>query len=395
MMTVDIPARGRLHGIRQGLLLAAGLIVGLGLAHMGTSTMPFQIGALVDGFGISNDESGLFGFVEVGSISLALILVSPWVSRYPPFLIAMSGCLITALGGLGLFLVPAFALQLVFGACVGAGFGLVFAATISCAAASPQADRLYAIGNGGGLFIILAAMASVPAVAGYLGKTGIFATLAVLALIAIPFFAGMRRGGEIEKIKLSAVLVPGAPGLLFGWSCFSLGAGGLYVFTERIAQSIHLADTEIAGVLSSGTLVGFLGTSVTAAIGNRINRKLALAGGMIGTAFSCLLIGQAWDLTSYAAGIYLYWLCYMFLYCYLLGTAAVLDKSGRLGTLGSGLERMGYAVGAGLGGILSQHFSFSTTGTMGFIACLLGLAVGFPGVFRVLKARRDAGDALT
>ena len=74
----------------------------------------------------------------------------------------------------------------------------------------------------------------------------------------------------------------------------------------------------------------------------------------------------------------------MFLYSYLLGTAAVLDPAGRVGTLGGGLEKLGVAVGVFAAGQLAQHASYSSTGLLGFASCLVGLSVGFPSVFSAL-----------
>jgi predicted MFS family arabinose efflux permease len=87
--------------------------------------------------------------------------------------------------------------------------------------------------------------------------------------------------------------------------------------------------------------------------------------------------------------VFAYWIFYMFVYSYLLGTAAVLDPAGRVGTLGGGLERLGFALGAGVGGILAQHVTYSSTGVLGFCTCLLGPAVGFPSLLRALKAKRN------
>jgi predicted MFS family arabinose efflux permease len=113
---------------------------------------------------------------------------------------------------------------------------------------------------------------------------------------------------------------------------------------------------------------------------------------MCGAGLSCLLLGFATNLSLFAAGVSAYWIFSMFLYSYLLGTAAILDPTGRVGTLGSGVERLGYAVGSGLGGFLAEHVTYSSTGVLGFVGCMLGLTFGFPGLFRALPRRRGNPD---
>ncbi len=153
-----------------------------------------------------------------------------------------------------------------------------------------------------------------------------------------------------------------------------------------------MSPGQIASVLSMGVFVGLLGTGAVAFLGRNVNRPFALIIGMSGSALSCLLLGYATNLALFAAGVVSYWIFTMFLYSYLQGTAAILDATGRVGTLGGGLERLGYAVGAAVAGVLAEHTTYSATGALGFVACVLGLA-GFPTLFRAL--RRHGGESLS
>ncbi len=53
--------------------------------------------------------------------------------------------------------------------------------------------------------------------------------------------------------------------------------------------------------------------------------------------------------------------------------------------MGGGMERLGYGTGAWIGGVLAEHAGYSVTGVLGFAGCALGLAVGFPSLFRALE----------
>jgi MFS transporter, DHA1 family, inner membrane transport protein len=351
--------------------------------------MPFQIGALVDGSRRSASEAGLFGFFQVGALALGMILISGWVDRVPPRRIAISGCLLALLANIGLCFALAFPLQLVLAVAAGLGYGFVFAATVAGAAAAAEPDRLYAIGNGGALLIVVGVMTVLPAARLRFGALGVFAALAALPIVCAPFVLGFVTGRRSQEIQLAAWRIPGAVGLLFAWGMFSAGTGALYAFSERIGTAIHLAPAQIAMVLSSGVFVGVLGTGVAALLGSRVNRPRALVLGLCGSGLACLLLGFATNLALFAAGVFVYWVFYMFLYSYLLGTAAVLDPTGRVGTLGGGLERLGYALGAGTGGVLAEHATYSATGILGFGGCVLGLVAGCPSLFRALQAKRD------
>ena len=369
----------------QHLMLVVAVCVGSGLAHVGTSTMPFQIGALVDGGGRSAAQTGLFGFLEVGALAASMILVSNWVDRIAPRRIAVAGCCLAAFANLGLHYTQALYGQLLLAAIAGAGYGVVFAATVSGAAASREPDRIYAIGNGGALLIVVALMATLPRAAAQWGTLGIFIALAALAALCAPFLLGFNAARRLERPQLSAWRVHGAWGLLFAWAAFSTGTGALYAYSERIGKSIALPPAQIASVLSAGVFVGLLGTACAAVLGRRLNRAWALSIGICGSGLSCLLLGFATHLAVFAAGVFVYWVFYMFLYSYLLGTAAVLDPTGKVGTLGGGLERLGYALGAGLGGVFAEHWGYASTGLLGFFGCVAAAALGFPSLFRVLR----------
>jgi hypothetical protein len=379
----------------QHLMLVVAVCVGSGLAHIGTSTMPFQVGALVDGGGRSAAQAGLFGFLEVGALAASMILVSNWVDRIAPRTIAVAGCCLAALANLGLHYTQALYGQLLLASVAGTGYGFVFAATVSGAAASREPDRIYAVGNGGALLIVVALMATLPRAAAQWGTLGIFIALAGLAIVCAPFLLGFNAARRIERPQLSAWRVHGAWGLLFAWAAFSTGTGALYAYSERIGRSIALSPPQIASVLSAGVFVGLLGTGCAAVLGRRVNRAWALSIGICGSGLSCLLLGFATHLVVFAAGVFVYWVFYMFLYSYLLGTAAVLDPTGKVGTLGGGLERLGYALGAGLGGIFAEHWGYASTGLLGFFGCGAAAAVGFPSLFRVLRHHTAPSHANT
>jgi predicted MFS family arabinose efflux permease len=371
----------------QKLALLLAVCVGSGLAHVGTSTMPLQVGALVDASQRSATEAGLFGFFEVSALALGMMLISSWVDRIPPRRIAFVGCAIIAVANFGLYSLTALWMQLALAAAVGFGYGLVFAATVAGTAAVDEPDRFYALGNGGALLLIVGLLAVIPSAAGRFGSLGIFLVLAAPGILSAPFFLGFTRGKPLQETRLSALRTPGAWGLLVAWAACSAGTSGLYAFSERIGRSIQLDAFQISAVLSAGVFIGLVGTGAAAIFGRRLHRPTALLIGGIGSTISCVLLGFATNLTLYATGVFVYWIFYMFLYSYLLGTAAILDPSGRVGTLGGGVERFGYASGAAMAGFLADHSTYSATGALGFVLCLGGMLIGFPSLFRAVGLR--------
>jgi len=152
------------------LLLA--MSFGSALAHIATTGMPLQVGALMDGTARTPSQAGLFAFIEVASLSLGMILISLLLAQIKPLRIAIAGSLLAALADLSLFVAREFPLQLILGGVAGLGFGLAYSATITAGASSDDADRTYAIGFGGSLplvVLIMTVLAFTSARLGFLG----------------------------------------------------------------------------------------------------------------------------------------------------------------------------------------------------------------------------------
>jgi len=356
--------------------------------------MPLQIGALMDAAGRSASQAGLFGFCQIGALAFGMILISSRLDRAHPGAIAIGSALLATTANVGQCFVHFFPLQLLFGALTGLAFGFIFAATIAGAAGCRDSDRLYGIGNGGGLVLIMMVVAGLPVAANHFGPRAIFMGIAALSLVCSVFFSGLKRGQRYATDERVSWRTEGVPGLLFSWVALSMGTGAVYSFSERIGRQNHLTSEVIGVVLSAGLFVGLFGTLTAAFVVDRVSRSHALIIGMVGTGASCLLLGYSANLASFAAGIFLYLLFYMFLYCYLLGTAAQLDSTGRVGALGGGLERLSYSVGVWIGGLLAEYISYATIGLLGFAGCMLGLVFGFPSLFRALY-RRESTTAET
>ena len=363
------------------LLVAAS--IGSGIAHLGTSTLPFQVGALMDGEKFSASAAGLFGFFLIGSLAASMVLISPVIDRHHPFRVALLGVLVCIAAHLLMFFGHfGFAGFATLAVAAGTGYGLVFAATVAGVAAAAHPDRVYAIATG----VVL--MAALPAISARFGALGPFLGIAVLLALTAPALLGFGlKHASASAESVSPIRMPGAPALLTLWTAFSLGSGAIWSFVERVGHAIALSPASIGLVLSAGTFFGIAGTALAALSAGRLDRGLAIAGGCVGTGLACLLLTFSSGIVGYAACVLAYWVFYMFLYSSLLGTAAALDPSGRLGTAGGGCERMGYAIGAPIGGFLVDNSSFVVVGGAAAFACVACLP------FTLSTIRRAAARA--
>lgn len=378
----------------DSIALIAAVAVASGIAHLGTSTMPFQVGALMDGRGLSASMAGVFGMFEIGALAISMILLSPVIHRFSSVTISLAGAGLAAVAHIAMFLLPATMPPLLAcAALAGVGYGLVFAAAITGASTALNPDRIYALGNVGAILFIVLMMMIIPLASAKLGAMGAFPAIAAMVLVAAPAMLQFRARPALMTAPPARVLSqPATIALLVMWACYSLGTGALWSFAERIGTRLEIHPEMIATILSASTLCGVLGSLVAAAIGGRSFRIPAMLIGLLGTALSCILMGYASGAISFALGVLIYWIFYMYQYALFLGTAASFDAEGRLGTLGGGCERLAFAVGAPIGGLIVDHGSFGALGILGFASCVATIPICLPIVARGLRQRAAADD---
>lgn len=369
--------------------LIAAVVIGSGIAHIGTSTMPFQVGALMD-LGLNGREAGLFGFFQVGALALSMIVLSPFIHRARSVTVAFAGALLAIIAHVLMYAFPgSFYWLLLFAAMAGTGYGLVFAATITGASTAHNPDRVYAIGNGGAVAYVVALMFIMPLASIHLGAMGAFLLVAVAILITMPFMLAFKARASLPSMDAGSLIrQPGVMALMVMWAGYSLGTGALWSFAERIAKGLSISPETTGTILSLSALCGILGTAVAAYFGGRSPRIPSMIIGLVGTGISCLILGFATGTVMFALGVLTYWIFYMYQYSVFLGVAATLDPTGRTGTLGGGCERFAFAVGAPIGGLVADFGSYGMLGALGFASCVLTIPFFMPSV-----ARRLSGSA--
>jgi hypothetical protein len=376
-MNLNSPWMGELMEARKSPVALIGLVVaisvGYAIAHLCTSALPFQVGSLMEGYRFSATGAGLVGFFQVSALAVSMIVFAPMAHRFHPLRVCLFGMALAGSSNVIIYVVPpSLALVCPFAALAGTGFGLVLAAAVAAAAGSAQPDRMYAAGNSGALLLIVAMLSILPFANIYFGKRATFLAIPILIVVGAPLLIGFRgrKPGEAVGDASTTRFVDGLP-LLAIWALFSLGTGAMWAFSERVGAALQLPASTIGVVLSSSVFAGLVGTGLAALTSNRTNRVVALGAGLVGGGASCLMFATASSVWGFSAAAVLYWVCTMFVYVYLLGTAALLDPTGRLGTLGTGCERLAFAVGAPIGGLIVDYGSYVWLGIAAAVICAL------------------------
>lgn len=375
---------------RSVLALSIGASICSGCAHLGSSIMPFQIDALMTGLHQSASLAGVFGFFEIISFAVFMLFLSRVLLALPVMYSALSGMALGIVACLLVYVGPGTELWICGVAILlGLSAALLGRSYVQAVSSSNNPERIYAIASGGGLVIIVSVIALVPVATHYFGSLGVFLAVACIMLLAMPSVVSFRNvtvGRPVAGQKRGAsLLTSGAIALLFVWVGCSLGSSMAWSFAERTGRNLNLSPDFIVFLSTVGIVTSVVASLVGAALAHYWRRETVLLLTLVGTGLGCLLTCLAWDALSYGLGVVLYWNCAMLSYAWLLGSAATLDGSGRVGTFCGGMDRMGYALGAPLGGLLVDHASFTVLGIVGFLMCVAPLPFALPVLFRALQ----------
>ena len=367
-----------LNGIinRSHLILIVSLGIGMSVGAFGIWMAPVQIGALMDSLGYSASQSGLLGSIEIFAMSFTAILISPLIAMWPCSRMAIFGSVFAAIFQLLSAIADTFILLTIFRLLTGIGCGVIFGAV--CAAASmtnnPDSDFAWAQAIMNVFFLILFILA--PYILLYGQYQGLFISYAIVMLIVIPLLRLITvENASILKMDRVAI-VPSKRRYLIILNMlaailFSMGVGALWGYVERMGvKNVGLSMSEVGALLSVSVLFMLAGSVIAGVVGTRFGRTIPLATASMVCGISALITACANSIYTYAAGLMLYSVAYLFITPYIIaGTSSELDPTGKLASAMGGILFLFFSLGIGFGGFIVDYFSLSGVGWFGLITC--------------------------
>ena len=136
--------------------------------------------------------------------------------------------------------------------------------------------------------------------------------------------------------------------------------------------------TTYGALLAISTLGGAIGSTLGGWFGTRTGWALPLVGGLPVSGLTTLAIVNAPVAPVYAAGLISYGVLYLFTVAYILGAAAMIDRTGRLAIFIQGYSLVVYAIGPFIFGIASSLVGARILGIITALLCTCGAIVIWP-----------------
>jgi predicted MFS family arabinose efflux permease len=336
-------------------------------------SLPLWIAALVSRFGIEQSIAGYVGSVEVGSVSLAMLVTSHFLPRIDRRATSIAAGLVAIVANL--VSADADHLMLVVAArcIVGLALGSVLACSLSTAAGTYRPQKTYALMEAGvSIFAILFYWMSGTPIVAHRGLAGIFTLLALTQAAMLPFITLMPRGpartvdekSNAPKATVAIWAAVSANGIFYCamfsfWAFVSLRG-------TIIGASIRFVDT----TLSIAYIASLLVTLAVPIIVNRFGYVQILG-------WTALLMGICGIALTSTSSIWLFAAAVILLKSHFLlfvptmnGMYAATDVSGRNNSLGLAAAICGTTIGPALGGLLSSYQGYRVLGVSAFLMML-------------------------
>ena len=347
--------------------------------------MPFNIGAIIDAFGVSKAAAGTTATFELFAISIASLLTARFSDRLPARRMLVATLLLAALFNASTIFAGSIeavvASRFFAGIVEGAGMSTI----ISIAARSSRPVLAFGLINAsvGGFIIPLSQAIHIPITQfGVDGAYGLYLALNLVGLLFVPLLPRPQAASNAEddqapQAQSPATTLPAYYGWvgLVGLFVIFFSHGGMLLFSERIALGVGMQLAEYSNLLTVGGVLTVAGSLLVGTFGARMRATLpailfvglmVLLAYPIGTAATPLTLFLV--LPVFAA-IPIAWLPVF------LGALVRLDPSGRFAAANPAFVTMGGALAPMITGFIADRAGFPVLGIFTACAILVGLAL--------------------
>jgi len=348
-----------LEGIKYMRATTAVAAIGT-VAVLVFALLPVISGVLASRFALDDMQTGFAATAYFAAYAVITSTSGLWIRRFNWRKVLKLGFAAMIIGLVFCVFAESFTAAQISLALVGVGAGLLFPVSFTIASEMRNTDRVFAIK--------LTAEQLVPAAMLFL-LTSSFLLVDVYANLFLIILLGVIVG------SFSIPLVPdnmrrqedearshGSQRGNFRWGLFALvgllinfaGFAGVWAFLERIASSSSLDPSFTERWIAIGLVTSGVGPLCVAFVGERLDRRVAIAAASTVTVFCLLLLNGETTEFKYAAALFVLPLAFYFSISYMLAIVAEVDYNGKVSSLMSFVLAVGAISGPPLFGYLKS-----------------------------------------
>jgi len=338
---------------------------------------PLAVGAFVDDLGFTEAAAGSLVTFEMTAMCVAAMLLANLISRTSRRKWAYIGAVVTVIGQSVSTYCFDFQTLTIIRIVTGLGEGTCFATASAAAAGAAEPDRLFAQVMFFQMILWGILLAVLPVVILSYGCAGLFWTLALLTVMAMPCMAWLPDLDMIQKNRQKGRTPHMKTGIMtmMAFSVISVTGSAVWSLSERIGLKTGLNLKAVGMILGIATIAGIAGSGAAAWLGIRWGRRLPLFFGIGASTFAMVMIAAIYEPISFTTNQVIWGVAYAFMTPYMMGVAAALDPLGRWTATASGVTIGASALGPIIGGMLIGWGLALVSGLSGIFTFVLLLPV--------------------
>ena len=354
----------------------AGIGAATAAAHIGNNFTTFLIGGLIDRYGFTPVQMGVWSMTETLSYAVAMFIAAPRAAALSPrILMGAAGLLVvtaqflSATTGLFTVLLPG---RIV----TGFGYGLANVALNLAAGRTSHPARTLSAGIALQTALYTLVNLTLPLIGVRFGVAGMFVALAILSACLCAAAPCLPDGPastapDAARIRHPRRISPAGWRMLAAMALFTFGSLAIWPFMERTAHAIGLSAFYYGCCQSIATLGCAVGNIVLATRAGHDRGSGPVLSSLVICAVSCAALTTVSRGIAFALALVIFNVSWFFAYPLMLGTAFAVEPDGRLAVLCSGVWLLMMSLGSVTTGLIAWTMGgYGAVGPAGMVVCL-------------------------
>lgn len=331
------------------------------LVMMTTPVLAYQLGT---GWELMPSQVGKFFFYEQLYMGISAIPAIWWSKRFSSRSSMKFFIILFLIGNILSFLAHDLNTLILARSSAAFAAGSILIITMTCASQTSKPARTFALWLLGQTLLGAAAIAILPKLFTAYGLHAFFMLLAILMLLAAPFFRHFSAEQPNTPEQNTASSTSIKANLLWKWIgvaailAFFTSISSIWTFLSSIGIGSRLLENTINQTFSLATLFGIFGCFLASIISHKINRLTIIFIGFTLFFVAIFLLSGQLSNTSFMSAVFTFKFAWMFTFPFILGSLASVDENGGIMKFVSLMIGVGMAIGP----MVSGHIIENTTG---------------------------------
>ena len=350
------------YGLPPGRLVA--IVLGAAVVPAVLLAAPAIAAQLAVQLGLGPAQIGTMFSTELAAMSLATLPAWWWQGRLDCRIVGLAGAMIFIAANIASMFATTYEALLALRFLSALGGGTVMVICMASAGASPERERVYGLWVCGQLVLGALALWLLPGLFARFGLAALYAGLAALMALCLPFIAQFSAGSpHRDTSRVVRRSHTGRAALAIGAVlAFYVGLSGVWAFIGTIAGTAGLDGGTSGEILAIASLLGIAGSLTATLLGSRVSRSLPILGGYLAMIAAVGLLLGVPGLVRFTLAAFLFKFVWTFVLPFILATVADLDTDGRLMSTTNLVIGGGLAIGPAIAGQILERAG--GTGTM-------------------------------